>query len=217
MISVKRLLTIGIFMSGVTSFPGVARAHSPIEGIGTFYGYMLHTLVVPAHALLIVGVTLVLGQQRLPEARMGLTVLAVAFVAGLTISSAGWGGATKEWQLLAGALMVGSAVSIGRKLPLAAVLPAAAAAGLALGLDSAPAEAALGERPLATAGLISGTLGLALVLTGLTVGLNKHWQRIGIRVAGSWIVAVSILVLSLSLTGTTTVERDQLSPAVGAS
>lgn len=218
MILAKRLLLlIGLSTSGAIVFPAVARAHSPIEGIGTFYGYMLHMLVVPAHALIIVGTALVLGQQPPGGARLGLTVLAATFVAGLAISSTGWGGGVKEWQLLAGALVVGVAVSIGRALPAVALLPAAATAGLALGLDSAPTEAVAGNRSLAIAGLVCGTLGMALILTGLTHGMKKQWQRSGVRVAGSWIAATSILVLSLSLTGRTTVDDALLSSAIGAS
>lgn len=205
MISGRRLLSIGLVASGILCFPPQAQAHSPIEGIGIFYGYMLHTLVVPAHALLLVATTLMLGRQGLGGARIGLTVLAAGFVAGLAISNAGLAGAS-EWQLLVGALAVAGIVSLGRQVLMIALVPAAAAAGLAIGLDSAPSEAADGEKSLAFAGLISGTLGLALVVTGLTIGLTREWQHIGVRIVGSWILAVSILVLSLSLTGDATVD-----------
>ncbi len=94
---------------------------------------------------------------------------------------------------------MGAAVILDRKLPMTAIAPAVAAAGLAIGLDSAPDVSTDREMALAFAGLVFGFLGVATVITGLAIGLTRDWQRIGVRIAGSWIVAVSILVLVLSI------------------
>jgi Protein of unknown function (DUF3604) len=41
----------------------LAEAHSPIQGIGTFYSYLLDPFVVPPHAILLTALALLLGQQ----------------------------------------------------------------------------------------------------------------------------------------------------------
>jgi hypothetical protein len=74
----------------------------------------------------------------------------------------------------------------------------------------APAETERREERSIVAGLVIGTLGPALVVTGQTVDATKEWQRIGVRIAGSWIVTIPILVLSPSLIGTATLEANVL-------
>jgi len=94
---------------------------------------------------------------------------------------------------------MGGAVILGRQWPRSVIAPAVAAAGLAIGLDSAPDRSNDQEISLAFSGLVCGFIGVATIITGLTIGFSKDWQRIGVRIAGSWIVAISILVLALSM------------------
>ena len=182
-------------------WPAVAEAHSPIKGLGTFYNYMLHPLLVPAHALLLVAVALMLGQQGRDRAGTGIILFALSLVAGLAISGAGMDANLGEPLLLSGSLIVGGTVSLGRRLPRIAVFAAAAIAGLVIGFDSAPETSGTRDTVLAYAGLTTGILYLATVVCGLTVGLLEHWQRIAVRIAGSWIVAASVMVLALLLAG----------------
>jgi urease accessory protein len=52
---------------------------------------------------------------------------------------------------------------------------------------------------------LAGTgLGAVLILSyvgGIAAWLRQPWQRIGIRVAGSWTAASALLVLALALVG----------------
>ncbi len=182
-------------------WPAVAEAHSPIKGLGTFYNYMLHPLLVPAHALLLIAIALMLGQQGRDRAGTGIILFALSLVAGLSVSGAGIDASLGEPVLLAGSLIVGGTVSLGRRLPRIAVLAAAAIAGLVIGLDSAAESSGMRDTVLAYAGLTTGILYFAIVVCGLTVGLLEHWQRIAVRIAGSWIVAASVMVLALMLAG----------------
>lgn len=182
-------------------WPVAAEAHSPITGLGTFYNSMLHPLLVPAHALLLLAIALMLGQQGRDTARPGLVVFGLCLVAGLMISGAGMDASVDEPMLLAGALLMGGFVSLARRLPRPAPLCAAAVGGLAIGLASTPEASALREAVLAYAGLVTGILYLATVICGLTVGLVGDWQRIGVRIVGSWIVAACVMVLALMLAG----------------
>lgn len=181
-------------------WPVVAEAHSPIKGLGTFYNYMLHPLLVPAHALILIAVALLLGQQERGTAGRGLAIFALGFATGLVMSGIGFVAGMSEPLLLAGCVVIGSAVGIGRHPPILGLFALAGGAGILIGLDSAPETTVMQDAVLAYSGLTTGVLYSAAVVSGLTIGLMRNWQRVGIRIVGSWIVAASVLVLALTLT-----------------
>jgi hypothetical protein len=78
-------------------------------------------------------------------------------------------------------------------------LPLAALAGLTLGMDSKPdgVSAAEAIRMLIGSG-IGAVLALAIVAEG-SVYLRGNISLIAARVAGSWIAAIGIMVLSLRI------------------
>ena len=181
--------------------PLPAHAHTPIEGLGTFYSHLLHPLSVLSHALLLISVGIMLGQQGRARARRALMVLAGAFMFGLAAESSTSINIVREPMLILAALTIGAAVSLDWRLPDLATSSLAAYSGLLVGLDSGPGLAGLRETALATAGVTMGVMYLTTTIAGALVALDKPWQRVGIRIVGSWIVAVSILVLALSIVG----------------
>ena len=52
---------------------------------------------------------------------------------------------------------------------------------------------------LSLAGSAVGAMVAALIATGIAATREVDWQRIGLRVAGSWIAAGAIMVLALRL------------------
>lgn len=185
-------------LAGLLGWPVSAEAHSPIEGLGTFYNYMLHPAAVLAHALLLVSVALMLGQLGRRAARVGLAALTFGFFAGLATSWTGTMTIVREPILLLGAFAAAAAVSLAVRPPSGAAALAAGLAGLCIGLDSAPNDPAMRDVTLAYAGLIAGTLWVVTIVTGLTVGLTKDWQRVGVRIAGSWIAAIAAIGLAFA-------------------
>jgi len=187
------------FCAATAAWPDVAQAHSPIAGIGTFYNAMLHPLLVPGQALVLVGLSLALGQRGRPAARLGLVLLLGAFAAGLGAAMAWPHLQPPETGLLFLGAVIGAAVSIAKPLPLWLVATAAIAAGLLMGLDSRPDPAGQRDTVLAVAGLFTGTALVATLIAGTCLTLEKSWMHIGIRIVGSWIAAASVLVLALLL------------------
>lgn len=177
---------------------GTAQAHSPIPGVGVFYNGMLHPLLLPAHALVLVAVGLLCGQHAPRVSRAALPAFALALGAGLALPPPLSAPDAAIFLLGLGAL-AGAAVALGAPLrPLMTLL--AAVAGLAVGLDSR--ADAPGPLPLPEAGGIWLGAVLAVVLVGgAAASLTRAWQRIGLRALGSWIAAAAILVLMLSLGG----------------
>jgi hypothetical protein len=71
--------------------------------------------------------------------------------------------------------------------------------GVALELDSVPQEISTQATLLTLAGTTITALSIPALLAVLTAYLRRDWQRLGVRVAGSWIAASAILVLALRL------------------
>lgn len=199
--SLRQWASLSTALLGVVACPSLATAHSPIEGLGTFYSHLLHPVTVLSHALLLTAVSLMLGQQGRSTARAAICALGVTFVAGVAIATAGGLNVVREQILIIAALMTGGVVCLDRRVPMAFPVSVAAGTGLAIGLDSAVGTTGVRDTALAVAGVAVGVLYFAVVLAGLTVEVEKHWQRVAIRIGGSWIFAVSVMVLALSLSG----------------
>jgi urease accessory protein len=174
-----------------------AGAHAPIEGVGGFYGGLLHPILVPAHALGLLALGLFIARQDSWHGP-GL-MFAAGLVAGLGAIVLAVGPTPAEEILLANTVVVGALVAIALPPPRPLGWLAAAVTGAALGLDSPPDEISIA---LATAALIgtglAACIALALVI-GLTARARRDWQRLGARILGSWIAASAMLVLAVRL------------------
>jgi urease accessory protein len=184
--------------------PGVclsdaARAHSVIEGLNSFQGGLLHPVLEPAHALSLVALGLMVGQQRAPHR----TPLMFAFAGALLVAilPVVWAFAVTEANtvLLACGGLAGLLVAIGRPLPIAISGLLIVVAGLALELDSVPAIISRQDTLLALTGAALGAWLALMFVAGSTIDPKREWQRIGVRILGSWAAASIILVLTLKL------------------
>ena len=178
--------------------PEASLAHSPIQGIGDFYNGLLHPVLVPAHLLLLVAVGIFIGQQGQKVIEPALGIFAFATVAGLT---AAWFSDANEIEafILALSAAIGLVIAIAPKVALLWCGIIALLAGFFLGIDSAQEELAGKEKLVTLFGSGVAICFLVLYPMALANYLNKKaWQKIGIRVLGSWIAASSLLVLALS-------------------
>jgi urease accessory protein len=178
--------------------PEVSLAHSPIQGIGNFYNGLLHPVLVPAHLLLLVAMGLFLGQQGSKVIQPALGVFVFATAAGLTASWFSIAGETETLILVLSAA-IGLVIAVAPKVALLWCGVIALLAGLLLGIDSAQ-EALSGKDKFLTL-FGSGVAIYFLVLYPMALAdyiNNKAWQKIGIRIVGSWVAASSLLVLALS-------------------
>jgi urease accessory protein len=192
----KPLLPAALVISLALSTP--AFAHAPIMGIGGVLGGVLHALLIPEHGLSLLALGLVLGRQEPPVRHTGLLIFLGAMVCGL-VGAALVGDETLAADVLVLAGGVLGLLVAASWMPPAVGLPLAAIAGLTIALDSRPEGTAAGE---AIRMLIGSGLGAAIALTAIAEGsvlVRGHAQLIVTRVAGSWIAAIAILVLSLRI------------------
>jgi len=176
---------------------GAACAHAPVPGLGDFYNGLLHPFFSLPHLLCLIALALFLGQHR--EHDNGAPAFGFLFALILSLGLAAFSiGFPTATLLLAVAGILGFLILLNARFPVWARLSLAVAAGLLMGFDFAS------ETVRSKLALNCGTaLTLYLcLLYGLTLGEafgKKRWQHIGMRVAGSWIAACALLVLSLTL------------------
>lgn len=176
-----------------------ALAHVPVAG-GGFLGGFLHPLFVPVHLLALAALGLLIGQQEQGRSQV-VTMFAVGLMAGLTAIALAAGPSSANHVLVVVAALAGLWVAAARSLPQIAGWPLAAVAGAAIGLDSPPEVASITAANLMLVGTGLGALACVAVLAFLVARLRRDWQRIGVRVAGSWTAAAAILVLAARLAG----------------
>lgn len=180
------------------ALPIPAYAHSPVEGINEFYNGLLHPVLVPAHLLLILATGLFLGQRGPGENRLALPAYFLASAAGLLLAGLGMTAGVTGILLLAGSMAIGLLTAAGRGLSLPVYPAVGVYAGFFLGLDSTPETLAGRERLLALVGTGVGLNLWLIYACGLADYLSrKPWQRIGLRILGSWVAASSVLALAL--------------------
>ena len=173
-----------------------AAAHSPMAGIGDFYGGILHPAVVPAHLLVLLTLGFLLGQRGLDAMRVGYCAFLPAIVVGLVAVGSGVSFPGLELWLLAGSIVCGLLVALRLRLPVGVAAGLAATVGLALGLDSSPEITSATRAAAALAGSGVGACVCLILFAALAELPRRDWQRLAVRVVASW-SAASVLVLSL--------------------
>lgn len=192
-----RLRTAACAVLALVASDNAAHAHDFIEGAGVLNGF-LHPLLVPAHALCLLAFGLMTGQQD-KFSRMFLTALfPAASIAGiLLIMYAVFPIDLVPTVILASGASAGLLTALAQPLPRIIPVIILVAGGLSLIIDSVPAVVSKRDTILALSGTAVAaalTLGLVAYLTSV---LTRDWQRIGVRILGSWTAASTLLVLAL--------------------
>jgi urease accessory protein len=161
-------------------------------------GGLLLPLATPAHVVALAGLGLIAGRSNSLSA---VAAIVAAFAFGLAIGlgavASGVGETPASDVLLAVAMLCGLAAASGVTAPTAIAAPVALASGVALGLDSPPDAIRLDEAVAALIGTACGGIAALVLIALLAFALARPWRGVVLRVAGSWIAAIAILVLAL--------------------
>ncbi len=177
------------------SCPGRANAHLVNSGLGPFYDGVAHLFVSPEEVLAVVALSLLAGLGGKPYARAVLFVLPAAWLAGalaVKMTTLSEGIPVVSAAML---IVLGGLVAADRRLPLALVAGAALTCGLLHGCFNGGALAGANSGRLAIAGIGCAVFVVTALVAGQVVSLEKEWARIVVRVAGSWIGAIGLLML----------------------
>lgn len=158
---------------------------------------LLYPLSTPTHVVILTGLGLIAGRNFAPAGAAIIAAFALGLAGGLVGIAWGVGETPARDVLLAGTVLCGLIAAADVAVPVPLAVPMALVSGSALGLDSPPQSIFLGEAVAMLAGTAFGGLG-ALTMIALAASAAARWHRgIALRVAGSWIAAIAILVLAL--------------------
>jgi urease accessory protein len=191
------------------AWAGTADAHIVAAHLGDFYAGALHPLTDLQDIVLWIAAGLLAGSIGTAQGRWLVLVvpagLLVGLVAALSFGIGGVGTLANAAMMVVLGLLLAAGIRL-RTAPLCAT-----AFGLAMvrGMANAGGLAPETDRLLFAAGLAAvGYIAITLIMA-LTVAFrgpdaerSASWRGIAIRVCGSWIAAVGLMIGGLALTGT---------------
>ena len=187
--------------ASLLALPRLAQAHLVTSGLGPYYDGALHLLMSPADLLGLLAVGLLAGRQGAKAGRLTVITLSVTWwlagLVGLGLPNIPSLAAIGTVSFLVIGLLVASDV----KLPPFVVAAIAAAYGLLHGLINGTALAAAGAELSTLNGIVLAVVCLAVLTAAAVVPLTALWARVAVRVAGSWIAAVGMLMIGWTLQG----------------
>ena len=182
--------------------PNTAAAHAGLGGGGGFLSGVFHPFVAIEHLILLLALGLLSG--RVPGERRGpgFALLGVGLLSGVAVAQT-VAGTTVTAAILALAVVTGGLIALApRRLSTRPLAGLAAVIGLAVGLDTdiiSEGQDGLAVLAAPTAGLSTGVYLIVLDGAALASLAARPPFQIAVRVAGSWIAAIGLMLLALSL------------------
>jgi hydrogenase/urease accessory protein HupE len=181
--------------------PASAHAHLVNTGLGPVYDGISHLFLSFDDLLPVVAMALLGGLNGTAAARRALFALPAAWlaggVAGLLAGAALLPAGTTAVSLLG----LGILVAADRRLAPRVVAVLAMAVGLLHGWLNGAGISAAGREAIGLAGIVGSVFVLVALFAAPVASLRVPWARIGVRVAGSWIAAIGLLLLGWTLSG----------------
>lgn len=179
--------------------PELAAAHGGLPGGGGFYSGAAHPFLAIEQFMGLLALGLLLGGGA--GSRLPLLFLAATLCAGL---AAGLGYSGAEPLMLGLALVLGGLLAVGQPVPVWGMSLAAVLTGWIVGTDTdvpAPASTSLAESVAPFAGVVVGVFLIVLNAAALSSAAKGPAAGIALRIVGSWIAAIALMVLALELRG----------------
>ena len=154
---------------------------------------------IPSQLLAVVALGLIAGQeaQRFPLA--ALAAIAIGLIAGSIAVASAVRDNPASLGLLLLAITASGLVVLAYPVSNWLVGVMAFAVGSALPLNAPPHEITISNAVASQIGFAVAAMAVVALVMTIVLLARLPWQRIGIRIAGSWIAASAILVLALGL------------------
>ena len=189
-----------VVLAVLVFLPASAHAHTAIKGLGEVINGLIHPVLTPSHVLILLGLGLLAGQQVPRNLKTPMLVFLPLSAAALLLTMTGLVTTVYPPILICIALAAGAVVALEASLPRLVSMALFAAAAIAIGFDSA-VETGSAVAQLKT--LLGTWISLGLLVFDIAFYVSfltkPKWQKIGVRVVGSWLIAISLLVLAFSL------------------
>jgi len=193
----QSILTWIVAGIGVLCCPSTSAAHLVTTGMGPVYDGIGHLLLTPEDLVPVLALAIYAGLRGPVAGRRTMFLMPIAwFVCGL-IGSAMNTAASVSIPAVS-FLILGGLVAADLSLPSAVVTGLAVVLGLVHGFLNGVALRE-GAGILGLIGIMTMLFVLVTLASALVVSLKRPWTRIAVRVAGSWIAAIGLLMFGWSM------------------
>lgn len=183
----------------VMLLPASAHAHLTDTGLGPAYDGAAHLLLSPDDLLPVLALALLAGLNGAGAGRLVLLALPAAWLLG-GVAGAFAGPVAVPISMTAVSLLVlGIMTAASVRLAPAPLGAVAIALGLAHGWLNGAAIATAQRDPTGVLGIAVAVFVVVALASAAVVALRAPWTRIAVRVAGSWIAAVGVLMVGWGL------------------
>jgi len=197
----RRVLTIGLTAVLLVLTPVAAQAHLVTTGLGPLYDGASHFALSPEEVFPVLVLALFAGLRGALHARLTFFLLPVAWLAGALVAqfapamTAGW------QQILTAALFLGMGGLLASDLSVPPHVTVAAGVAFAAFRGAIDATSFRGapHATLAVVGMAIAVPVLFALVASLTLPLKRLWVVIAVRVAGSWLAALGLLLVGWSV------------------
>jgi urease accessory protein len=177
-----------------------ARAHLVNTGFGPFDDGLTHLFVTPEDLLPVIALALLAGLRGPRFGRVVLFALPIAWLAGSAFGLLLAQPITLPPAETILTVALGLLLAIDSNLPLVHVAGLAILLGLLHGLlNGSELPKTSSSSPISVAGVGVALFVAVSLLAGQASAVHFPWARVAVRVAGSWIVAIGLLMLGWAL------------------
>jgi urease accessory protein len=154
---------------------------------------------IPSHLLAVAALGLLAGQHAPRFSLRGLAPFGIGLIVGSLIVAYAIRENPASLGLLTLAAVAAGLVVLAGEVPDSLLGLMSFATGSVLPLNAPPHEITIANAVVSQAGFaVAAFVVLALAMT-MAMLARRPWQRIGVRILGSWIAATALLVLALRL------------------
>jgi len=184
---------------GMIIFPINTVAHLASGRFGDFYAGSFHLLTAIEHLIPMIALGLLAGQQGTKISRLMVFLIPVTLIIGTLVGIYTSGLTFSIYINSFSFLLIGGLVALNKKLSPNLILLIILILGITHGYSNGTAF----EPTLSVFNYVIGvaTTGLIIVtiFAGIALSVKKDWQKIAVRVAGSWIAAIGLITLPMIL------------------
>jgi hydrogenase/urease accessory protein HupE len=199
-VCLPRLILFCLTLAATLSIAPSAHAHLVNTGFGPFDDGLTHLFVTPEDLLPVIALALLAGLRGPRFGRAVLFALPVAWLAGSTIGLLLAPPITLPLAETILTIALGLLLATESRLSLASVDILAILLGLLHGLlNGSELPKTSSSSAISVAGVGVALFVAVSLLAGQSSAVHVPWGRVAVRVAGSWIVAIGLLMLGWAM------------------
>ena len=193
-----RAAQVAAFALAALAWSTPALAHSVNKRFGDFYGGMLHPISAVEHLFPIIALSLLAGQQGPRLARWTVLAFPIGLLVGVIVGASAGPNDYIAWINKSSFVVLGLLVAAAVRMPLSALMAISLVLGATHGYENTADVAQTVTMQMFLPGILTAGLVLVAIVAATTVSLKTPWQQIAVRVVGSWIAAIGLLVIGMT-------------------